>query len=264
MMSESSVEELRALRRRAYGPAADIHADPEALKRLTQLENPEASSAAASTLPDETDPNSSEPSHSEDASHSSPFDQPSTSPPVAHHRFRYRPSRLTVLVASAVAMLAAVAIVTLTVVQRVQTDPLQVGASQIARLSVDPGFQPPSALNNADSASLVGYQDFYGLRPVVSEPSDGVTGRLPGTYGSGATSDCMTIYQPEKFEATGDGYSYSGGVFLTGCAAGAFPATATFTVPDDSPKELREAFPVGTALQFVHDSKNNEIVVFRG
>ncbi|WP_460721027.1 hypothetical protein [Microbacterium aureliae] len=37
-MGEDASDELRALRARAYGPGADISSDPDALRRLAELE----------------------------------------------------------------------------------------------------------------------------------------------------------------------------------------------------------------------------------
>ena len=65
-MDTAALEELRALRARAYGPYADIELDPRAVQRLRELEAQSSGSttrspvAAAtdvtSTLPSEPDP----------------------------------------------------------------------------------------------------------------------------------------------------------------------------------------------------------------
>lgn len=56
-MPEQFSDELRALRERAYGPAADIHGDPAALSRLRELEElSRAQSQAAPTTPNRTFP----------------------------------------------------------------------------------------------------------------------------------------------------------------------------------------------------------------
>ncbi|MFP7834902.1 hypothetical protein [Marisediminicola sp. LYQ134] len=166
---------------------------------------------------------------------------------------RFAPRRSTVLIAVAVALVAVTAIVSLTLVQRVQTDPLQVGATQVARLSVDPDYDAPAILSGARARGLVAYDDFYGLRAVVQERSR-----------TSPDDECMIIYQPELLEVSDSGYSYSGQMLLRACAAGVFPAAIALPVPSDFPEELREAYPEGTPLQFVYDRGNNEIVVFKG
>jgi len=150
------------------------------------------------------------------------------------------------------ALLAAAAIVALTLVQRVQTDPLQVGASQVARLPADSEFEAPAVFSPDRTREMLGYRDFYGVRAVIQGPSD--TG----------SDECMTIYQPELLAVSDGGYSYSGPQLLTACAAGAFPAAVAFTVTEELPEPLRDAYPVGTSLQFVYDRSNDEIVIFQG
>ena len=116
---------------------------------------------------------------------SSTFNQPG-SLPRNRRRIQFRPRRSTVLIVLATALFATAAIVALTLVHRVQTDPLQVGASQVARLSVDPEFDAPAALSSDGARELLAYQDFYGLGTVIQEASD-----------VGSNDECMTIYQPE-------------------------------------------------------------------
>ncbi len=156
------------------------------------------------------------------------------------------------MIAFAAVVLVAAAIVSLVLVQRVQTDPLQVGASQVARSSADSQFDTPADLS-LEGRGVLAYEPFYGLRTVVEAPS-----------GVGSDDECMTIYQPELLDTSDGGYYYSGELFLRACAAGVFPAAVTFTVPDESPEALRDAYPVGTPLQFVYDRNDREVVVFRG
>jgi hypothetical protein len=53
----------------------------------------------------------------------------------------------------------------------------------------------------------------------------------------------------------GDNPSYLGG----SCGAGSFPAEAVFIVGRQAPSELRDRFPVGTAMQFVLDGEQVHI-----
>jgi hypothetical protein len=54
-----------------------------------------------------------------------------------------------------------------------------------------------------------------------------------------------------------------GGAIYNGCAAGKFPATVEILIDDENlqnlPDELLDAFPEGTALQFVLDG--DEVIV---
>lgn len=239
-------DELHALRRRAYGPAADIHTDPAALQRLTEIEDAAAAARGVDSAP--TDP-------AEDAAEqptpptAEPTPPPEDPPTLPRFRVRLRPS--TALIMLGVAVLAAAAVVSLTLVQRVQADPLQVGAVQIARLAPDAAYDAPAMMAPDDS---VAYADFHGFRTFISsgymEESDAV---------------CMDVFEPDRLrEMDETSFSYDGQYIRQACAAGRFPASTTFAVTSDSPAALREAYPVGTALQFVFDQTNNEVVVFLG
>ena len=50
-----------------------------------------------------------------------------------------------------------------------------------------------------------------------------------------------------------------GGPSTGGCSAGEFPPTAGLVVTRSSPDELRERFPIGTALQFVAEGSEVHI-----
>jgi len=122
-MSIDEEDELAQLRRRAYSSSADIAADPEALERLIELE------ARASAAEEEPRPPVVE-SEDPDAA----IDQ--ETPDAAPERPRFvvpRPRRSTVILLAAAALVAATLATVLVVVQRTQTDPLQVGATQTSR-----------------------------------------------------------------------------------------------------------------------------------
>lgn len=242
----SDADELRELRRRAYGPGSDIHADPAALERLRLLESRET--------PADPPPAASEPAPEPEGEH-----EPRPAPDAAAPARRWRPRRSTVLIALAAVLVLVAAGVVLTVVQRVQTDPLQVGATQVARLAPDPTFELPLGFAGSGEPR-VGYQEFAGLRTVISV---GVPPLGP-SEGAADSATCMTVYQPDYLEVRADGYAYSGTLLLTACSAGAFPAEVTFTVTDQSPDGLRDTYPLGTAFQFVYDEADQEIVVFQG
>lgn len=252
-------DELHALRQRAYGPNADIHLDSHALNRLRELEgvgrqpiphyevDPEPAPAAER----QSDPVELEPVEREPQGR------------VWLRRFLLlartgltrlmRIRRSTALILLGLAVAVAAMIVALVLVQRVQTDPLQVGAEQVARLSLDPGYQVPSIFGSAATEGGVqGFQEFHGLR--VVETSGGMFGR-------GGSDACLTVYSSATITDP-DSTSFAGPL-MGGCAAGTFPAMVQFRADlPDFPEELRSAFPGSTGLQFVYDSANHEVVVF--
>jgi hypothetical protein len=157
------------------------------------------------------------------------------------------------LIAIGTAVVAAALIVVTVVAQRVQTDPLIVGAEQVARLSLDSSFDIPGLFFGFDEqGGARAFQEFHGIRPVVSDS------RL---FSGNEGDDCMTIFSSADLEkATGNSFS---GFAMSGCGAGAFPAVTQFTlVAQNVPEELASAFPSSAALQFVYDSVHDEVVVF--
>jgi hypothetical protein len=135
----------------------------------------------------------------------------------------------------------------LELVQRVQTDPLQAGASQVARLSADATYEAPVFFSNGSADAPRAYEDFHGLRAIINDS------------GMGTDDRCIVVFLSDA-AADSDG-NFNGPVYM-GCAAGAFPAAVAFRVDATFPAQLRSAFPDGTALQFVFDKSGNEIVVF--
>ncbi|KTS11908.1 hypothetical protein [Microbacterium testaceum] len=244
-MSIDEEDELAQLRRRAYSPSADIASDPDALRRLMELE--------ARATPTEQTPERA-PVVPEDHVASTEDEIPDATP----ERPRFTPPRLrrsTVIMLGAAALVVATLATLLVVVQRVQTDPLQAGATQIARLAPDPVFEVPSSLTMGITGNVTAYEEFEGFR-VISQPS---------YYDAEGAARCMTVWQPELLDrAGGGGFSYDGEFFMSTCGAGSFPANMTMLLREDTPERAQTDFPAGTALQFVYDATNNEIVVFRG
>lgn len=256
-MSFDDDAELAQLRRRAYSPSADIAADPAALRRLIELEerasatndvasSPEAEAAPGVAHADQT-PGAEQIPDAERTPDAEPAAPPFTLP---------RPRRSTVILLVVAALVLATLATALTLVQRVQADPLQAGATQIARLSPDPAFPVPTALAQGISGEITAYAEFEGFRVVT----------LPSYRSSENASRCMTVWQPALLSTDeGGGFSYDGDSFLMGtCGAGVFPPSSTIFLREDSPERAQTVFPAGTALQFVYDAENDEIVVFRG
>ncbi len=228
-MNSHAADELHALRARAYGPDADIHDDDEALWHLEELEalagqrlveqpqEVEGLDAAASSSADDEliDPDPSE--------DSAPL---VTAPPRGRRRL------VLWWIASLLVAVVATAVVTGIVSKRVQADP-----RQVATLGVDLGIGFPRFLGLQNQDGRV-FTPFHGLLPVAS------TG---GWMGSN-DDQCLAVMESTKVVADADSY---GGPIFFGCAAGSFPATVQIKVGADSPQELQDAFPRGTALQFV-------------
>lgn len=250
-MSFDDDAELAHLRRRAYSPSADIAADPAALRRLIELEERAgttkavAASAEAVAEPDVAD--AEQTPDAEPAAPAEPAARPFTLP---------RPRRSTVILLVGAALVLATLATALTLVQRVQADPLQAGATQIARLSPDPAFQVPTALAQGITGEITAYAEFDGFRVIT----------LPSYRSSENPSRCMTVWQPALLSTVeAGGFSYDGDSFLMSiCGAGVFPPSSTIFLREDSPERAQTSFPAGTALQFVYDAANDEIVVFRG
>lgn len=242
-------DELSALRARVYGPSAGSQPDAEAVRRLRELE------AARRPKPQPVPVSDESATVSEPAPEQTP--EPIVEPPEPRTRALLRwlrgLRRSTVLILVAIAVFIVAIALTLTLVQRVQTDPLQSGAQQVARLGIDPMFRVPVLFRGGANGEVPtqGFQQFQGLRPVVTES---------GFFGSGTDDPCLSVY-PDAIIEDPDSESFSGPL-IGGCAAGGFPAIAQFSSDlEGFPEELLETYP-DSGLQFVYDRVNNEVVVF--
>ena len=246
-MTAEHDDELHALRVRAYSPQADIHLDADALERLRHLEN----TRGATHTPPATDDDvtaSEEPSIVRDA-------EPTIEAPSLTwvEQVSKVPRRTMLLLLGMVVVGLIIAGVPV-LMDRVQTDPLRVGADQIARLSVDPSYVVPATISGpetSDNPTDYGFDLFHGLR--VVKPNF--------AYGGGSDDVCVSAYEDAKM-ADPEATSFEGRIF-NGCSAGGFPATVQFQLTMDGlPKELIDEFPGTTALQFVYDRTHDEVVVF--
>ena len=245
-MTLANDDELRALRRRAYGPDADIHLEPHALERLRELEGVVREQHPV------TSTDSSEPGPAPLA-RSVPIEDETERPAQEGLRPLSRVRRSSLLIVLGVAVVSTILAGALVLVQLSQTDPLQVGTKQIARLSVDHAYKiSPFFFGTTFSRDLQaqGFQEFNGLRTVVTVG-----------YGGGSNDACLNIYPSAV--ATDPKASSFAGQLRVGCATGMFPAVVQFRVDAAGlPAGLRSAFPKSAALQFVYDSAHNEVVVF--
>ena len=285
-MGATEDDELRGLQARAYGRKADIHHDFPAQVRLQELEDARRQLAPQlldAVMPPEPTVDPIDVSGSEEESHLVDDEQERPT-----HEFLRRLARLalavgdrlarvrrsTVLIALGLAVIASVIAAALILVERVQPDPLQTGADQVARLSIDPSYQVPGMFQHiaaegdatqafhegmfqhiaAEGDAAQAFHEFYGLRAVVA---------AGGWFGSGAEDECLSVFLAADGENS-DSNSFSGRV-RGGCAAGPFPAMTQLMADDEGlPGELQSAFPGPTALQFVYDKANQEIVIYAG
>ena len=274
-MGATQDDELRGLQARAYGPNADIHHDFPAQVRLQELQDArrqlepqrlEAVMPAAPTVDPIDVFGSEEESHlvndeQERPTHESLRRLARLALAVGGRLARFR--RSTVLIALGLGVIVAALIL----VERVQPDPLQTGADQVARVSIDPSYQVPGMfqLIAAEGEAIVqhiaaqgdavqAFHEFYGLRVVIT---DG------GLASSGGEGECLNVFLAADGENS-DSNSFSGPI-RGGCAAGPFPAmTQLMAYEEGLPDELQSAFPGPTALQFVYDKANQKIVIFAG
>ncbi|GAA5195673.1 hypothetical protein [Microbacterium jejuense] len=256
-------DELRALRARAYGPDADIHDDPAALARLQQLEaqgrEPEPAAAddpspfaVFEDTVDAADPTAPEPEpHPLEAyladtdpafaggatdAPAAPEDGiPSSEPaeqdaePAAKPWFRRTPALWIMSLVAAVLLGVGL---TLTV--------QSVTSGKVATLSVDKDGTWPSTFGDRPAGGVL-FDEFHGLS-VVS---------FPQGFGLDPSEICMYVVASTAEEG--------GTVGSVSCGSGPFPATAALAVTEESPRNLRDAFAVGTALQFVLEGEQVHI-----
>lgn len=239
-LDERGRAELRMLRGRAYGPAADIASDPVALARLEELEAAARDSPAGTGAP--AAPRAAPPSAAA-ARERAPEPQnvpgaangavPAPEPEVRPQAGRARRWVAALWPVSVVAAIVVGAVSYAAAVPLVSRD---TEAAQVATLQPDPAFAWPEILGPRQEG-VVAFREFYGLTAVYTEQD---------FWGNG--EGCMIVLVTERIHT--DSTSYDGPI-LYGCAAGSFPATVQLAVRDGLPPELRERFPVGTGLRFV-------------
>ncbi len=251
--TDPAADELRALRARAYGPDADIHADPAALARLQELEaqnrsafalseeaGTDAASPAAAAVDDSAAPvddvAADDPAPAPATAAGDPPDSPPApedgilSPDAAtEHPATSRPwwrRRRALWAGSLVVALVLGVVLTLSV--------QGITSGRVATLGIDRNAEWPTDTFGERPPDAMQFEEFHGLS-VFS---------LGQAFGGGLDQVCISV------QSTPNG---SDGVGAWGCGTVDFPAAAAFTVPGNSPQELRDAFPVGTSLKFVLD-----------
>lgn len=255
-------DELRMLRERAYGPSADIHDDPQALARLHELEAAEALAARAgaetanaqdAAAPASADPIAPEVESGADAGSASDADPApgagATPDEAREHaadgapraparaglsrrvRWLWAGSVVAALIAGAAVTLAAPSL----------------GSGRVAVLAeADESEWPAEMFGEAQEGSRI-FEPFHGMRALV----------VPNAWGNpDAGVSCIFV----AVEREADPDLPASEILTTGCGDAVFPPTASFTVTELSPLQLRERFPPGTALRVVLEG--DEVHVF--
>jgi hypothetical protein len=208
--------ELAELRRRAYGPGRD--ADPAELERLRVLEERAAARPVAPAT-----------SAVEADSASPAVEEHVDEAPVHLDPVRSRPRRRRRLAILWAASLVVAVTLTAVVASALTSPP----GREVAVVRFDPDQDLPVYMRDYFGGAETGSARFHGLTLVRLEGDRSASPRIRG--------ECLAI-QPARAALS----STQGG----GCAAGAFRASAQFVVNAGAPEELRDVYPVGTALLF--------------
>jgi hypothetical protein len=276
----SATDELRRLRARAYGPDADIEDDPVALRRLHELEQqarPDASSTAASDTETYADVTGTA-ATADPAGDGRPVGAPApvdALDAVAEDGASARPVRAgsladqdsfaapdgepdsetasslepgdseigradddDALIPGAVrtpwwrrapALWIASVVAAAVVASAVTPAVMPLTGGRVAVLQVDPDAERPASVFSSTGDQVV-FEEFYGMTAAVA----------PQYWNRNEVLDCLFVQR-----TAGDAQPSTGG-----CAGDGFPPTAALVVTSSFPRELRERFPDGTALQF--------------
>ena len=280
-MDDATLAELEVLRVRAYGPAADIAADPAALARLRELEAglratipapapapapaPVSASVgarapelglrdrfAAVPVPQPVSPVGAD---------SAPADAAEADPDAADPPLADAPESTVARDAAASRghhrsrwigghrRLRRIAVLW----------PLSVVATAVVTYGVLVGLPGRSSLTEAKTLTLTEggvAQDLFGTgtEPTLGASFHGLTIVKSTNVFGGPGVVCLVA-----FRTSSDPGGFEGPMY-TGCAGGALPATVQVGVDAVSPAALRSRYPDGTGLRFVLDG--NRVHVF--
>lgn len=237
--------ELERLRARAYGPDADIAADPDAVERLRELEDLEHSHAPQPmVVRGPLDGQAAREGVADESPRDDAEDAEALEAPAAERapllRSRRRVWIAAVGIAAALALTSAVtaAGVSVTAVDRTA------GIAQTDALTANPDAELGTAgYLGFDPSQTRGYADYYGVTVFQGRT------RIDS---EGNNADCLLVIDTDDLR-DGDAGRVSGGVRTGSCGAGPFPASVEFIVTPSFPEAFRTRYPVGTAVQFVLD-----------
>lgn len=236
--------ELEGLRARAYGPDADLSADPSALGRLQELEDLERRSrvvAAVETSPAEPPAAPARVPLLDDADEGDTDgpEAPAVRGPIVRRARTLWLWAGSLAAAAAVASAASIAATTFVPVARTA------GVAQVDTLQVDPSADAGAVRSMGfDSSGVSVFADFHGLTAYTG---------MTQVDAAGTRAECLVLMDTSSIPAPGDLDAAQVGFRYGGCGAGAFPATIEFVVTPDLPDDFRARFPVGSSVQFVRD-----------
>ncbi|MFS0866287.1 hypothetical protein AB3M83_03000 [Microbacterium sp. 179-B 1A2 NHS] len=272
-MDDLRTAELRTLRERAYGRDADIDTDPEARRRLAELEAAHAAESAARPAvperpasraasappalpvsPARRGATSGRPSEPVGTGADAVADAAAMTPaPTDRGTARSRAVTMALTWAGSLAAVAAVA-VSVTAASSVGAAwPASPGSDpdifRAATLRATPEVPAPDAFAfGGEGASFEHFHDLA-VFEAVFEPGGGITRCL-------ILADSAVVERdPDDHEGIFSGY------VMQGCGAGAFPAVLSVVVDAQMPDGVREAYPDGSSLQFVLEGDSVEVFV---
>jgi len=250
-MDDVTLAELEGLRARAYGPDADIGADPAALARLRELEDASRAATApvAPPLPVLSEPSAEtgaaaveSPADAGSGTHGRTEVADAAAP--ARRRWWRRP-----------AVLWPVSIVVTAV--------LAVGITGgVVRGLFGLGKSAAASLRQVEQLDLT--SDAAATQMFGGNGSDVVGASFHGW--TVAKSDlltengiaCLAVFPTPE---SGAGPRFNGETMSIGCAAGPLPALVQVEVVAASPDALRHLYPEGTGLQFILEDDHVNVFV---
>ncbi len=242
----SDDDELRMLRARAYGPAADIHLDDTALRRLHELEAAAASPSSAGSTPTPDAPRLStpEPAGAPASASEDGVEPAAPAPPPS----RSRVGRRATAAVAGIALIAGAGIGAAVTAALSPPHPSP-DTELVATVAVDPDFSWPSFFPEPGSLRAIGFADLDGITVVAIPPSS-----------AAARGWCIFTYETARVDTSSDRYE---GETEQACEGRPFPASVVIDL-DRAPRSLREAFPDRGALRLVLDAEQRELLVYAG
>jgi hypothetical protein len=211
-VSDVVPEDLDELRRRVYGPLGDLRSDTDAVARLSALTAQQRTPAAGTAR---SAPAVTEPNAGLAAESPNPV---TPARPGLNRRTRIL----------WVASVAAAVLFTAAATSWIYSPP----GSQIAALTLHSDRELPTYGSGYSEGALV-TDDFHGLSVIYLGPEQ---------TSSMSEGGCIQVMPTVRnFQANP----------TFGCGAGPFAPNAPIVVTQTSPRNLRDAFPIGTALQFL-------------
>lgn len=249
-MDDARTAELHTLRARAYGRDADIDSDPEAQRRLSELEaaraaesapTPASEPPAVASVPSETAPAVPARAPEPSANAAVPIGVPAAvSEAETRRAARSRAVTMGLTWAGSLAAVAALA-VSITAAASVGS------AWPVSSASGQDVFRAATLRAMPDVAAPDPFQ--LGGGGVMFEPFEDLV-VFESRFPDEAKTRCLMLADETAVNGRDD-EGFVSGYLMQGCGAGAFPAVLSIVVDAQLPAGVRERYPVGSSLQFV-------------